>query len=301
MRPTSRYIRKKIYRVYKSKKVLEKIKKYHLIGFKFVLIREKISKEEQTTLSKETLPKLIDYLISSDVYSKPDKKYVKKFSKKDLKKLETRPEGIDTLEQFKIAKKFKKKLMTRPTAKKLKLSHYFNGISCPKGHFSDRLTINGLCMECNRIRRKVKHSENREEENKKASEAAQKKRDINIKEFNLGKREKFWIYKIGKIKQSAKKRGIFFNLEIPELEKQWQIQKGKCFYSHIKLKAKRYAKKLDPELISVDRINPNIGYVAKNITFVSDAINTMKGDLTHKQFYDFAKNIVKNFNFKKNN
>jgi len=292
---TSRYINNKIYRVFKSKKVIEKIKKYHLIGFKFYLIRDKIKKEELTTLGKETLPKIISYLINSDVFSQQDKIYVKKFSKNDLTHLETRPEGIESLEQFRIAKKFKKKLMTRETARKQNLKNYFNGIACPKGHFSDRSTINSGCRKCQKINKINLSIDDKKKASKVSSISSQKRRDVNIKEFNLGRREKFWVYKIGKVKAGAKRRNISFNLEIQDLENQWVIQKGKCFYTGIKLKAKRYAKKFDPELISIDRTNPKIGYIAKNIVFASDAINTMKGDLTNKLFYKLAKTIVKKF------
>lgn len=299
MRPTSKYIKKKIYRVYKSKKVIEIIKKYHLLGFKSYLIRKKIREEGKSTLGKETLPKLIDYLSTSNVYSQPDKVYVNKFTKKELNHLKTRPSGIDSLEQFKVAKKFKQRLMTRETAKKLGLSNFFSGLPCINNHFEKRSTGNGSCFECVRIRKAKWDAANRELSSARNIKYSQRTRNRNIIKFNRGNRESFWKYKISKLKQSGKRRKISFNLKIEDLEKQWIKQKGRCFYTNKKLIAKRWAKKLDPKLLSVDRIDSKIGYNSHNIVFVSDAINTMKGDYTDRQFINAAKNIIKVFKKRK--
>lgn len=40
----------------------------------------------------------------------------------------------------------------RHLAKEAGITHYWTGISCPKGHLSPRSTSNGSCWECNRLR-----------------------------------------------------------------------------------------------------------------------------------------------------
>ncbi|HHJ1495590.1 TPA: HNH endonuclease [Pseudomonas aeruginosa] len=55
------------------------------------------------------------------------------------------------------------KLLSRSEAKAAGLVRYFTGQACKHGHISERLTVNGSCIECTSDRMKAKYRENREE------------------------------------------------------------------------------------------------------------------------------------------
>lgn len=42
-------------------------------------------------------------------------------------------------------------IVTRKEAKERGLKRYFSGGSCPKGHVTERITVNGQCVECSRL------------------------------------------------------------------------------------------------------------------------------------------------------
>lgn len=46
--------------------------------------------------------------------------------------------------------------------------------------------------------------------------------------------------------------------------------------------------------VSIDKINPNIGYIKGNIQLVCMAINQMKADMSTEELYMFAEALLKN-------
>lgn len=82
----------------------------------------------------------------------------------------------------------------------------------------------------------------------------------------------------------ARRRKKEFNLTQEILEKQWELQNGMCVYSKVKLV--HYSYKLKSDKIytaSVDRIDSSKGYIEGNVQFVSQAINYMKGTMSHEE------------------
>jgi hypothetical protein len=47
-----------------------------------------------------------------------------------------------------------REIVTRPEAKKRGLRRYFTGLSCKRGHYSDRRMSNGVCLQCPQVRSK---------------------------------------------------------------------------------------------------------------------------------------------------
>ena len=119
----------------------------------------------------------------------------------------------------------------------------------------------------------------------------------NIKLFLDGEREFYWIRRITKIKNNtAKKRNLTVNITWRDLDEQWIKQKGKCFYTGISLiPLDDYKKRNRVNELSIDRIDNKFGYVKGNINFVSNFMNTMKNDLSHKEFIKICKNISNKF------
>jgi 5-methylcytosine-specific restriction endonuclease McrA len=54
-------------------------------------------------------------------------------------------------------------IISRAEAKAAALKRYFPGTSCKHGHVAERLTVNGSCLECCRLKRLKNYHENREE------------------------------------------------------------------------------------------------------------------------------------------
>ena len=71
-----------------------------------------------------------------------------------------------------------------------------------------------------------------------------------------------------------------------------------CYYSGAPLAPGMKRKKLYWKdaftKLSVDRINPKLGYIKGNIVLVSDFINTMKGSLAHREFISLMCLVLSN-------
>ena len=85
-------------------------------------------------------------------------------------------------------------------------------------------------------------------------------------------------------KNSAKKRGQEFSLTRKILLDLWEKQEGRCFYSGIKMSTQPSRH----DSVSVERIDPDIGYTKFNTVLVCNAINRMKTDLLLQEFLSFC-------------
>ena len=112
-------------------------------------------------------------------------------------------------------------------------------------------------------------------------------------DFNNGNRAAYWDHRIKYLKNNAPRRKLSFNISSLDLEEQWIKQNGKCFYTNVYLKADIPKESVNKEtLVSVDRIDSNIGYEKNNIRFVSYDINTMKATNTHHKFIRLCQSII---------
>jgi len=78
----------------------------------------------------------------------------------------------------------------------------------------------------------------------------------------------------------------------------FEKQEGKCYYTGQlleTLKAFEWKEKFQNS-ISLDRLDPDKGYMQGNVVFCSYVINTMKGTLTEQAFYEKMKFILANKN-----
>lgn len=80
-------------------------------------------------------------------------------------------------------------------------------------------------------------------------------------------------------KSRAKKKGMAFELTTAILFSKFKEQKGRCYWSghHMTVFKGKY-------IISVERIDPNIGYTIENTVLVVNWVNTAKGRLVEKEF-----------------
>ena len=88
-------------------------------------------------------------------------------------------------------------------------------------------------------------------------------------------------------KSHCVKRGVEFNLELADI-----IIPTHCPYLGIELTVGLGLGKRD-SAASIDRINPNEGYVRGNVQIISLLANRMKNSATEEQLVTFAENILK--------
>lgn len=94
------------------------------------------------------------------------------------------------------------------------------------------------------------------------------------------------------------------DLTFQYLKDLWVEQEGKCFYTKIALNSfklgagrKNLTKSnCDRGSPSLDKLDPDKGYIQGNVVWCSHSVNSMKGNLTKEEFYEVCLNIVKFIN-----
>lgn len=81
------------------------------------------------------------------------------------------------------------------------------------------------------------------------------------------------------VASNAKKSGIYFDLTPDCLLEAFNLQNGRCFYMDIPMKPLSGAGRL-PDLVTVDRIEPELGYTKSNIVLCTWRANAIKNNLT---------------------
>lgn len=94
---------------------------------------------------------------------------------------------------------------------------------------------------------------------------------------------------LSRAKSNAEVRDLCFNVTLEDLQHQWEVQKGLCFYSGVPLIFAKDGETCDTVkhismVASLDRTDSSKGYTADNITWVSKTINYLKMDLSSDQF-----------------
>lgn len=90
----------------------------------------------------------------------------------------------------------------------------------------------------------------------------------------------------------AEKVGVKFSVSREYLSSIWKVQRGRCFYT-----GKRLTYFLSdngralPGTASLDRLNPEDGYVPGNLAWVCHEINQMKRSFPHRVFVKLCKSI----------
>ena len=105
---------------------------------------------------------------------------------------------------------------------------------------------------------------------------------------------------LNRIKGSATKRGIEFNLNEDQLWKLFLAQNGKCALSGLEITLSKERKGNHPDYskftASLDRIDSMKGYETGNIQWVHRKINLMKNILSVEEFIFFCSVVAKNQN-----
>jgi hypothetical protein len=105
-------------------------------------------------------------------------------------------------------------------------------------------------------------------------------------------------YFINKAKSRSKIKNQKTDLTLEYLKQLWDSQKETCPYTGMQMQLPRTTQDEDikktPTKASLDRIDPNIGYIKGNVEFVCYCVNVMKNDFAKEQMIDFINQIKRN-------
>jgi len=111
-----------------------------------------------------------------------------------------------------------------------------------------------------------------------------------IKKQNKWQDNNFLQFRLTSAKARARAKNIPCEIDVPYLQSLLDQQENKCFYSGIEMELNRAG----AYTASIDRIDSSIGYVKGNVSFVISAVNTMKNDLSEKEFLSIIESVYKN-------
>lgn len=125
--------------------------------------------------------------------------------------------------------------------------------------------------------------------------ACKKEQYLKRKEQNRGKKDlnRPLLERWHGMKDRASRKNIPFNVSLEDLHNLWIAQKGLCAISNIPMtfifnNGRTFTN------VSVDQINPHLGYTKENIQLVCMAVNQMKSDMSLEELYMFCESILKN-------
>ncbi len=117
-------------------------------------------------------------------------------------------------------------------------------------------------------------------------------RRFGIKPIKRYLRFSFTTTRFWKVKNTARKRGLDFNLTMPYLEELFTRQDGKCPYTGWALTFSKTTTTYDGTA-SLDRIDSTKGYVQGNVQWVHKHINLMKLAHAHEEFVELCKAVAR--------
>lgn len=97
---------------------------------------------------------------------------------------------------------------------------------------------------------------------------------------------KFLKSRLNRIKKRCAENNIDYNLSLDWAVKKYKEQGGNCFYTNCQLNW-GVGKGLNPDSLSFDRINPDLGYTEQNVIICSHRANTIKSNMTVDEFKEW--------------
>lgn len=91
-------------------------------------------------------------------------------------------------------------------------------------------------------------------------------------------------------KLKSKMKNLEFNIDEHYLMDLYKKQNGKCYFSGIDIKHNKDF--LNYDSISIERLNPDMGYTKGNVVLSCFSLNSFKGMMTEREFKDFLKIIL---------
>jgi hypothetical protein len=108
---------------------------------------------------------------------------------------------------------------------------------------------------------------------------------------------------IANAKKRSKEKGLVFEIDINYIKELYSKQSGKCYYSKLPLNiVKNQGSGLhDSFKMTLDRLDPEKGYVKGNVVWCAYCINSFKLNMSKDKIVEVCKAIINNFNEKEEN
>ena len=122
-------------------------------------------------------------------------------------------------------------------------------------------------------------------------------RDLNLKNHNWTGTKDIPRRVFSNIKKNADKRSMVFEITIDDIQKQWNNQKGLCYFTGQPLKffptKNREKDNILSTQASLDRIDSTIGYTAENVVWTTKTINRSKSYFNKEDFVKMCEMVYK--------
>lgn len=119
--------------------------------------------------------------------------------------------------------------------------------------------------------------------------------DFRQRQLDAGEDYPFHVL-MNHVEGRSRKREIHFELTANDIKVQYLKQDGLCSYTKQKLTLpKNHLFMYEPDIVSIDRIDSDLGYTPENIQLVTKTINFMKQTLSHEEFVRMCTVVADNF------
>lgn len=105
-------------------------------------------------------------------------------------------------------------------------------------------------------------------------------KDSNSRSLKLNELERYFNEKVNDCKRRANQQNLKFDLDYKFMVELYNKQQGKCHYSKIfmKLKSDSGKNNADYNVLSVDKVIPELGYIKTNVVLCLYCINMLKSN-----------------------
>ncbi len=177
-------------------------------------------------------------------------------------------------EQRDVAKRLRilnpKPLTPRQAAINAGATTYNTGEPCSRGHYSNRCTANGACIECARITTQVREIDNDEIKDKR-------------RKYRRKNQERYRTHHRNRI---AKQRELDGSHSIDDINQMWDNQLGRCIYCKDRL---AFGYHVD-HIIPISRGGTNF---PSNLQLLCQPCNTRKHTKTHDEFLEVLSKAIR--------
>lgn len=107
----------------------------------------------------------------------------------------------------------------------------------------------------------------------------------------------FFQQKHTRVKHTAQQRDIEYNLNPNFLKTLYEQQNGLCYYTSIPMQLSstdnwNHKNQADFDILSIDRVDSDIGYLENNVVLCCTGINKAKGNIDNNKFQEFINYLV---------
>lgn len=163
--------------------------------------------------------------------------------------------------------------------------------------YSDRFQTKEGWLSPEAYKRKIENQreyakKNREKIKKYNENNKERIKEVRSKRYAYNREHNPLMLLLATARNSSKRRGVEYNINIDYIKSIYEKQQGLCYYTNIKMDLTFNNK--SPKQISIDRIDPSLGYIVGNIALCCLSINYCKNNFTSDVLLNFLSEIKAN-------